>query len=168
MSFSAARTGRHKQRYQDHLRLVAGCIPYKKVEGRRVVVLMISTPNGKGLVFPKGGWEDDESLSEAASREAFEEAGVLGLIAEDPLGEWEFRSKSSEKSGSNRVIGGCKGYMFALQVTHELDLWPGHSIYNRIWVGIEEAFELCRYEWMRDALQKFLISVSVAEVDIVI
>jgi diphosphoinositol-polyphosphate diphosphatase len=29
----------------------------------------------------QGGWEDDESIDEAACREAFEEAGVKGIIS---------------------------------------------------------------------------------------
>ncbi|XP_050221285.1 nudix hydrolase 13, mitochondrial-like isoform X3 [Mercurialis annua] len=157
MSSLLARTGRHRQRYQGHLRLVAGCIPYKiekkniedgncKVE-ESILVLMISTPKREDLVFPK----------------------------ENPLGAWEFRSKSSEKSSS--LIGGCRGYMFALEVTQELHCWPGQSNYSRKWVSCfdnygfgfqfpdlnialqlttEEAFKLCRYDWMKEALQNLL------------
>jgi diphosphoinositol-polyphosphate diphosphatase len=47
----------------------------------RLQVLMISTPKRSDLIFPKGGWEDDESIGEAACREAFEEAGVKGVLS---------------------------------------------------------------------------------------
>ncbi|KAE8732515.1 Nudix hydrolase 12 [Hibiscus syriacus] len=96
MSFLPARKGRHKQRYEGHLRLVAGCIPYrfqKDAEGSngsltsRISVLMISTSNRDDLVFPKGGWEDDETVHEAARREALEEAGVKGILDHMPLPE---------------------------------------------------------------------------------
>lgn len=33
------------------------------------------------MLLLQGGWEDDESIDEAACREAFEEAGVKGLIS---------------------------------------------------------------------------------------
>ncbi|KAH8522373.1 hypothetical protein POPTR_001G069200v4 [Populus trichocarpa] len=164
MSTLLARTGRHRQRYVDQFRLVAGCIPYKldkNVEDQgcngedRVLILMISTPNRSDLVFPKGGWENDETLGEAACREAIEEAGVKGILGENPLGVWEFRSKSSQNSCS--LAGGCRGYMFALQVTEELDQWPGQASYNRKWLTVNEAFECCRYDWMRDALKHFLL-----------
>jgi 8-oxo-dGTP pyrophosphatase MutT (NUDIX family) len=46
----------------------------------KLQVLMISSPNRHDLVFPKGGWEDDETVLEAASREAMEEAGVKGIL----------------------------------------------------------------------------------------
>ncbi|KAJ6326407.1 hypothetical protein OIU78_013497 [Salix suchowensis] len=167
MATLLARTGRHRQRYVDQFRLVAGCIPYKlekNVEDQgsnvedRVLVLMISTPKRDDLVFPKGGWEDDETLDEAACREAIEEAGVKGILDENPLGVWEFRSKSSQNSCT--LAGGCRGYMFGLQVTEELDHWPGQASYSRKWLTIEEASEHCRYEWMRDALKHFLTSLS--------
>ncbi|THU45830.1 hypothetical protein C4D60_Mb02t22120 [Musa balbisiana] len=84
-----ARQGRHLQRYDNQLRLVAGCIPYK-INGNssnqsgdlmnRVEVLMISSPGRHDLIFPKGGWEKDETACEAACREALEEAGVRGII----------------------------------------------------------------------------------------
>ncbi|PSR84597.1 Nudix hydrolase [Actinidia chinensis var. chinensis] len=173
MSCSEARTGRHRQRYKDQFRLVSGCIPFRfgeVVQGnicdleKRLLVLMISSPNHKDLVFPKGGWEEDESVTDAACREAFEEAGVKGIILrEEPLGEWEFRSKSSQKSCS--VGGGCRGYMFALEVTEELDSWPEQGIYQRKWLTTDDAFKFCRYDWMREALERLLRVLSEGHVE---
>ncbi|MCL7032257.1 hypothetical protein MKW94_010107 [Papaver nudicaule] len=89
MSALIARTGRHRQRYENEFRLVAGCIPYrikKDVEDdtvdcvSRLELLMVSSPDREDLVFPKGGWEDDETMCEAACREALEEAGVKGIL----------------------------------------------------------------------------------------
>ncbi|KAL6294106.1 hypothetical protein ACE6H2_002248 [Prunus campanulata] len=182
MSCLTARTGRQRQRYEGHLRLVSGCIPYKfekSVGGsncsleKDLLVLMISSPSRDDLVFPKGGWEDDETMSEAACREAWEEAGVKGVLgvgfsallgnrhghlcAETPLGDWEFRSKSKQNSCS--LQGGCRGFMFAMEVTEELDSWPEQANYGRKWITIEEAFRVCRYDWMREALKKFVTAL---------
>lgn len=79
-------------------------------ETREIIeVLMVSSPKRDDLVFPKvfhivctnnwwtslmkhfilkrftffsckGGWEDDETVTEAACREALEEAGVKGIL----------------------------------------------------------------------------------------
>ncbi|XP_020702446.2 nudix hydrolase 12, mitochondrial isoform X2 [Dendrobium catenatum] len=154
-----ARTGRNRQRFDENYRLVAGCIPYrlKLVQDKvrdgllsRLEVLMISSPNRHDLIFPKGGWENDETLGEAACREALEEAGVRGIINESILGEWKFRSKSRQNSCS--LEGTCKGYMFALEVTEELQYWPEQGNHERRWVCVSEAWKLCRYDWMREAL----------------
>ncbi|KAJ7976320.1 Nudix hydrolase [Quillaja saponaria] len=164
MSCLLARTGRHRQRYdENNFRLVSGCIPYRFREDTKddmsdtekiIEVLMVSSPNRDDLVFPKGGWEDDETVLEAARREALEEAGVRGILREVPLGRWDFRSKSSQDVCS--LQGGCRGYMFALEVTEELEIWPEQGNRNRKWLNIQDAFRLCRYEWMRMALEEFL------------
>lgn len=63
------------------------CIPYRYRESEdaqsiedAIEVLVINAQNGKGIIFPKGGWEKDESMEEAAIRETVEEAGVVGVI----------------------------------------------------------------------------------------
>lgn len=45
-----------------------------------VRVLLIGASSGGGLVLPKGGWETDETVQDAARRETVEEAGVRGDI----------------------------------------------------------------------------------------
>lgn len=163
MSSVPARTGRQRQRYEDNLRLVSGCIPYRRRKDNTdqmgeteeiIEVLMVSSPKRDDLVFPKGGWEDDETVTEAACREALEEAGVKGILREIPLGIWEFRSKSSQDLCT--MEGGCRGYMFALEVTEELETWPEQKNRARQWLNIKEAFRLSRYDWMCNALEAFL------------
>ncbi|XP_062225499.1 nudix hydrolase 12, mitochondrial-like isoform X1 [Phragmites australis] len=149
-----ARKGRLRQRYDNEYRLVAGCVPYRVTTDGQPEVLMVSTPNRDDLVFPKGGWEDDEDVYEAACREALEEAGVRGTINRTTLGLWVFRSKSSQDSDSPR--GACKGYIFALEVAEELDHWPEQDTHGRQWVSPADAYRLCRYEWMREALSALL------------
>ncbi|KAK7311294.1 hypothetical protein RJT34_09337 [Clitoria ternatea] len=165
MSSVPARTGRQRQRYEDNMRLVSGCVPYRWINDSSdqmgetveiIQVLMVSSPNRDDLVFPKGGWEDDETVTEAACREALEEAGVKGILREIPLGIWEFRSKSSQNLCSISMEGGCRGYMFALEVTEELETWPEQKNRARQWLNIKEAFRLCRYDWMCNALEVFL------------
>ncbi|XP_066327546.1 nudix hydrolase 12, mitochondrial-like isoform X1 [Miscanthus floridulus] len=174
----AARKGRLKQRYDNEFRLVAGCVPYRVNkkddevgnpcsslgvgdDTSEVEMLMISTPNRTDMVFPKGGWEDDEDVYQAASREAMEEAGVKGIINRAALGHWVFKSKSSQNSTSPR--GACKGYIFAMEVTEELETWPEQDTHNRRWVSPAEAYQLCRYDWMREALTALLDRLSVLE-----
>ncbi|KAJ7949364.1 Nudix hydrolase 16, mitochondrial [Quillaja saponaria] len=130
MSELVARTGRQQQRYEDGYRLVAGCIPFRyrnsddsdySSSQKIVEVLMINSPSGPGLLFPKGGWENDETVEEAAVREAIEEAGVRGDIL-DLLGYYDFRSKTHQDEYSPEGL--CKAAMFALFVKEELQSWP--------------------------------------------
>ncbi|KAL1346523.1 hypothetical protein HN51_020158 [Arachis hypogaea] len=161
MSELVARTGRHQQRYENGYRLVAGCVPFRykssgdcgnSNSGNNVEVLLINSPSGPGLLFPKGGWENDETVEEAATREAIEEAGVRGDIM-DFLGYYEFRSKTHQDEFSPEGL--CKAAMFALLVKEELELWPEQSTRNRSWLAVSEALGSLRHAWMRDALDCF-------------
>ncbi|CAI9096756.1 OLC1v1032966C1 [Oldenlandia corymbosa var. corymbosa] len=161
-----SRTGRHLQRYNENgRRLVVGCIPYRFKEddtnnGRahhdQVEVLVISSQKGQEMMFPKGGWELDESIVEAASRESLEEAGVVGNV-EQQLGIWRFKSKSLEIYH--------EGYMFPLFVTQQLELWPEHNVRKREWMTIAEAREVCKHWWMKEALDKLVTRLSSGEVE---
>ncbi|KAL9239926.1 hypothetical protein vseg_014197 [Gypsophila vaccaria] len=157
MSDLVARTGRLQQRYDDGCRLVAGCIPFRygNSDGSNediepnIEVLMINSQSGPGLLFPKGGWENDETVEEAAVREAVEEAGVRGDLM-DLLGYYKFKSKTHQDEYCPEGL--CKAAMFALQVKEELESWPEQSTRNRFWLSVPEAAKSCRHAWMRVAL----------------
>ncbi|PWA70521.1 nudix hydrolase [Artemisia annua] len=139
-----SRSGRQLQRYnKGQQRQVVGCIPYR-INNHALEVLVISAQRkGKGMLFPKGGWESDESIKEAALRESVEEAGVYGIV-EGELGKWSFKSKGND---------GCyEGHMFPLLVKEQLEFWPEQDIRKRVWVSVSKAKEVCQYTWMKEAL----------------
>ncbi|KAK9272327.1 hypothetical protein L1049_002698 [Liquidambar formosana] len=150
-----SRTGRHLQRYDEGRRQVVGCIPYRlKITSQTSLeaeedleVLVISSQKGNRMSFPKGGWESDESIKEAALRECIEEAGVQGIV-QCELGKWRFKSRS--KGTYN------EGYMFPLLVNKQLDLWPEKDVRQRIWMSVRKAREVCQHEWMKEALDEFV------------
>ncbi|KAL5200042.1 hypothetical protein ABZP36_021245 [Zizania latifolia] len=146
-----ARQGRELQRYSDKTggRIVVGCIPYRMRENGEVEVLVISSQKKKKddvVMFPKGGWELDESMDEAARREAMEEAGVRGEMGTS-LGRWCYQSR--------RYDATYEGYMFPLHVTDELERWPEMAARRRSWVSTSDAMVRCPHSWMREALQQF-------------
>ncbi|KAK9838131.1 hypothetical protein WJX81_003166 [Elliptochloris bilobata] len=139
---TTARLGRELQRYsQDGERLLAGCIPVRVtspsagVDG--IEVLLITSSGGKGLVFPKGGWETDETLEAAAARETVEEAGVRGSLEEPLLGTFPYFS--GKIAGAGMARGRCIAHMFAMLVAEELPTWPEGSTRERVWCSVPEA-----------------------------
>ncbi|KAI3889439.1 hypothetical protein MKX03_033893, partial [Papaver bracteatum] len=52
---------------------------------------------------------------------------------ESPLGMCEFRCKSTHNILSTERS--CRGYMFELEVTEELDTWPEEENHGRRWVS---------------------------------
>lgn len=70
------RQGRELQRYDSAgERLISGVVPFYQGQ-----LVMITSQSSGAWILPKGGWEKDESAQEAAAREAYEEAGVLGTL----------------------------------------------------------------------------------------
>ncbi|KAL2317268.1 hypothetical protein Fmac_031144 [Flemingia macrophylla] len=147
-----SRTGREFQRYRKGRRQVVGCIPYRYKIGDQpqqvdIQVLVITSQKGKGMLFPKGGWELDESKKEAALRETIEEAGVRGTV-EGKLGKWSFKSKTHDTF--------YEGYMFPLLVEEQLEFWPEQNARQRIWMSVSEAREVCQHWWMKEALERLV------------
>ncbi|CAL9131435.1 unnamed protein product [Musa textilis] len=139
------------------------CIPYKfnagggggnnrDVDvGTSMEVLVVSSPKGNGLLFPKGGWETDETIEQAALREALEEAGVQGNV-EGKLGKWRYKSRTFDAHH--------EGIMFPMNVTQELGCWPEMHLRERKWVTVAEAKEGCQHPWMKEALERLVRRVS--------
>jgi diphosphoinositol-polyphosphate diphosphatase len=128
MAVLVARQGRELQRYSPRTggRIVVGCIPYLVRDDGELEVLVISSQKGHGMMFPKGGWELDESMDDAARREALEEAGVRGETG-SLLGYWHYKSRRYDQT--------YEGYMFPLHVTDELQQWPEMTSRKRTWVS---------------------------------
>ncbi|PNH08718.1 Nudix hydrolase 16, mitochondrial [Tetrabaena socialis] len=149
---AAARTGRLKQRYGERgERLVAGCIPVKLTPSlsaslpESVQVCMITTTSGKGLVFPKGGWEDDESLE-----------SVRGVLEEPMLGVYAFSGGKQAADAADRPSGVCKAHIFVMHVEEELPTWPESEDRQRVWCSLAEACRLAKHDWMREAIQTWV------------
>lgn len=119
----------------------------------------------------QGGWELDESVEEAASRESLEEAGVLGHVQ---VSNNTILKMSGKINGSyiiqhrrinpnpnvtfmvqhelgtwsykskNRDIY-HEGYMFPLLVTEQLELWPEKNSRQRVWVCFSTCLNSNKY-----------------------
>ncbi|KAK3315023.1 NUDIX hydrolase domain-like protein [Apodospora peruviana] len=133
-----SRTGRTKQRYNSKgERLVAGVVPL--TEGKDFVLLIQSTRR-KGWVLPKGGWEIDEECTEAAAREAWEEAGITVQIDYD-LGEIkDARPPKKHSKEKERSL-----YRFyEATVLSEEEEWPEKEKRERKWFTFADAKELLK------------------------
>lgn len=169
MADMVAREGRDLQRYDERgRRLLAGSVPWRLAEAPDVQdernrdacqgqkdeleVLLVSSRRGDGLVLPKGGWESDEDVLEAAKRETWEEAGVLGEAFES-LGTFTYRNKLGKaRPEALEGPGSCVAHMYACQVAEVKDAWPEQHMRQRVWCNWERALEGLKHEWMRDAL----------------
>ena len=113
--------------------LQTGAVPWRRTGGRLEVLLITGRSSGKWII-PKGWPMLFRSLTQAAAQEAFEEAGVRGVVATDPLGRI-----SAPKT--YRLAGTIDWLLVvhAMEVTEELPDWPERDQRQREWLSIEEA-----------------------------
>lgn len=113
-----------------------GALPWRRRDGV-LEVLLVTSRETKRWVAPKGWPMPYKSDAEAAATEAWEEAGVKGLIASAPLGGYSYSKRM--KDGSDRA---CRIKVYALEVTVERDHWPEVAERERRWFPALEAADL--------------------------
>jgi 8-oxo-dGTP pyrophosphatase MutT (NUDIX family) len=96
----------------------AAAIPYRMAAQGLQVLLITSRQSGRWVV-PKGHIEKGFTAAEAAAREAYEEAGIKGVIGAAPLGVYSY----GKRLGSGRVREATVE-VFALQVIRQVKKWP--------------------------------------------
>jgi diphosphoinositol-polyphosphate diphosphatase len=75
------------------VRYTTGTIPILS-DGR--LLLVSSSRHRDQWIFPKGGWELDESAEESAIRETFEEAGITGILG-PPLPATTYETRKARR-----------------------------------------------------------------------
>jgi 8-oxo-dGTP pyrophosphatase MutT (NUDIX family) len=102
----------------------AGAIPVS--DGK---VCVVSSRSGKRWVVPKGCLEPGKTAGEIALQEAWEEAGLVGLLLPEPLGSYFY-----EKAGLT-----CHVTVFLLRVTEAAADWPERQMRERRWLSFPQA-----------------------------
>lgn len=117
-------------------------VPYRLVKGE-IEVLLITTRKGRWII-PKGIIEPGLSAAESAAKEALEEAGAMGELDENEIGNYSY-----EKWG-----GICHVRVFLLRATKLLDTWDEQSFRRRQWLPLKEAIATVQDEALRKVLKR--------------
>lgn len=116
-------------------------------DGREV--LLITTRGGRRWLIPKGKPMVGLSAAEAAAQEAWEEAGVTGRIAEEPLGAFDHRK------GPLFARRRLKVDVYPLEVIAEAADWPERGQRQRRWVNVPVALRMVRSRELRGMIAAF-------------
>lgn len=110
-------------------------LPFRWREGKFEVMMVTSRETAR-WVTPKGWPMAGLSPERAAAREAFEEAGLLGVVSSRPVGGFTYWKILS---GGKRLL--CTVLVYPLLVTEELAKWPEQRQRRRAWFTPDEAVE---------------------------
>jgi len=109
------------------------CYRVKKKSGEFEVLLMTSRDTGR-WVIPKGWPMTRKCAHEVAMQEAFEEAGVRGVVEPETLGAYTY-----PKVLRDGVQVVCKVQVYALEVTNMMKNFKEKGERRIEWVSFDEA-----------------------------
>lgn len=127
----------------------SAAIPYRYDSTGNIEVLLVTSRRKGRWGLPKGHVPKGMAAHLSAAREAFEEAGVLGKVEQEPIGSY-LRFDASPKSAQAVRIE-----VYPMKVTTEAPTWPEMHQRTRLWATVAEAIELVRSDGMRHALSAF-------------
>jgi 8-oxo-dGTP pyrophosphatase MutT (NUDIX family) len=102
-------------------------------------ICLVTSSSGKRWVVPKGMIEPGTTAGQIALQEAWEEAGLVGVLHPEPVGSYLY-----EKWGGTHYVT-----VFVMEVTDEAAVWPEYQIRQREWLSSPEALERLGDEGLR-------------------
>ena len=108
-------------------------LPFVRSQGETMVMLVTSRETHR-WVLPKGWAEKRLTGPELAAKEAFEEAGLVGEVAPDPVGSYVYLKRLP----GGRALA-CDVDVFPMRVERLLDDWPERRQRERRWFTLAGA-----------------------------
>ena len=109
-------------------------------------ICIVKSSSGRRWIVPKGCLEAGKSLREIALQEAWEEAGLVGVLNPEPVGSYLY-----EKWGST-----CHVTVFLMEVTESAEEYPESLLRERAWVTPSQALLRIKDPGLRAVLRKVL------------
>ncbi len=140
--------GKSEERKTGKRRQVAA-LPWRG-EREALRVLLVSSRETRRWVIPKGWPMKGRSDPEAAAQEAYEEAGLRGIVATGPLGDYGYLKRL--KNGQAREV---RVDVYAFEVTAQLESWPEQGQRTLEWMTPVEAALAVQEPELRDLIARF-------------
>jgi 8-oxo-dGTP pyrophosphatase MutT (NUDIX family) len=125
----------------------AAAVPVR--DGR---ICLITSRGGGNLVVPKGCLEHGRTAEQIALQEAWEEAGLIGLLHAPPIGSYRY-----EKAGRRFEV-----VMFLMDVTTVVKDWPESRWRSRYWLRPADAVARIRVRGLRKLIRRAVAVEPVA------
>lgn len=105
-----------------------GALPFRRGSDGRIEIALVTSRTRRRWIIPKG-WPQPEEAHLAAAREALEEAGLVGTVAQKAIGAYRY-----DKIRADGAAVACEVDVHLLAVERELDHWPEREHRLRRWV----------------------------------
>ena len=124
-------------------------LPYR-IEGRQVMILLITSRATQRWVIPKGWPMRGLKPHDAAATEAAEEAGIVGEVEDAPIGSYHYDKQfSATRSRDVQVT------VFAFHVRFQADGWKEQGQRRLEWFPYQQAATLVAEPTLRRLIRDF-------------
>jgi 8-oxo-dGTP pyrophosphatase MutT (NUDIX family) len=117
-----------------HLQYAA--LPYRRCPDASIEIMLITSRDTGRWLIPKGWPKRGLGPSETAAREAREEGGLVGRIADRSIGSYHYEKRLPDGSAERCVVN-----VFGLEVERQLKSWPEWHERRTRWFALQEAAE---------------------------
>jgi 8-oxo-dGTP pyrophosphatase MutT (NUDIX family) len=125
-------------------------LPWRIGEGGIREVTLLTTRKTHRWVIPKGWPMIGRKPAEAASLEAYEEAGLIGqIVGKRPVGSFHYEKRLAKKA----IV--CEVQVFLFRVERQLDDWPEKGQRECKWFDAREATALVEEGGLAEILERF-------------
>jgi len=104
---------------------------------------LVTSSSGSRWVIPKGHLEPGKTAGQIALEEAWEEAGLVGVLRPEPVGSYLYTK-------FNNVY---QVTVFVMDVTEMAKEWPEDSYRRRIWLDPAEAIDRVQEKGLREVIR---------------
>ena len=118
----------------------AAALPFRNGQ-----LCLVTSRSRRRWVIPKGAVESFQTPPEAAHAEAWEEAGLLGTLAPEPLGSYDYFKEGIP----HRAV------VYALEVHTERNVWPERMERTREWVSPDVAVNRLEEPQLKEIVAEF-------------
>jgi 8-oxo-dGTP pyrophosphatase MutT (NUDIX family) len=139
-------------------RVQYAALPYRPKGAAGTEIMLVTSRGRQRWIIPKGWPHIGRAPCDSAAREAFEEAGVLGLVERRSLGS--FRYKKRLKKGRVTV---CDVHVFPLNVVRQRQQWPEKNQREIKWVSVKEAAKAVQNARLREIIRRLAQKIAASK-----
>ncbi|KKC26987.1 DUF47 family protein [Sphingomonas sp. SRS2] len=125
-------------------------LPYRTTDAGLIEVMLITSRDTRRWVLPKGNRIKGLKSHEAASHEAYEEAGLVGIACPFAIGTYHYRKNRKDGTSRPAIVD-----IFPFSVTSQLDSWPEQGERDLRWFTPADAADAVDEPELKDILSTF-------------
>jgi 8-oxo-dGTP pyrophosphatase MutT (NUDIX family) len=134
-----------------------GALPYRVTPAGAIELLLVTTKQSKRWIVPKGRPIKGLKPAKCAAREAFEEAGIRGVMGKKSIGAFRFL-----KTVDDALSVMCEVRLYPMKVKRELTDWPEAPDRTPRWFEPSAALAAVNDAGLKSVINRFVETMAAA------